>query len=240
MSKFHITKNGKTAKCRAFIKACPLGEHYDTKEQAETAAQKNMSNEYGVLSEVPTDEKLELKAKYDEQYKLLKTNKFKSRKDEEFERTRLARLSRRMKNHNSEVTNLKDILKDIRKPDGGATISISMTNNQKAIVPTSGFCASPYPQYSKVFNTSKEVNHTSILKFIDEIDNEGRDILSQEDTYIGLWNDPDTGKVYLDISKRYNEAEEARIACEQNDQIAYFDLQMLESVDVDRKAKSGH
>ena len=46
-------------------------------------------------------------------------------------------------------------------------------------------------------------------------------------------------KAYLDVSKRYDTAEEARIACEQNDQIAYFDLQTFESVDVNREATSG-
>lgn len=241
MSKYHITKSGKTARCRAVIRSCPL-QHYETKQEADDAIQSQMSDEYGMLSVVPDDsgiDKDDLENKYNNQHKLVKAGKFKSREDEELERTQLAKLSRRMRGNDSEVTNLRYLLKDLKKPDAGVTMSISTKNNQKAIVATAGFCASPYPEYSKVFNNAKEINHSSILEFMDNIERENEGIFSQEDLYIGLWNEPGSGKIYLDLSKRYNSAKDARIACEKNDQIAYYDLQMSESVIVDSKATSG-
>jgi len=238
MAKYHITKSGKPSLCRASLRACPLGKHYNTKEEASDALQTEMSEEYGMLSRVDEDV-VQLKKKYKEQYKIIKEGGFKSIKEEEQARTHLAKLSRKIKGEDNKVENLNDLFKDIRKPDGGATISISTNNNQSAIIPTVGFCASPYPQHSKVFDTSKDVNHSSILEFMINVEKENQDIFSDDETYVGLWNDPKTGKIYLDISKRYHTAQEARIACEENDQIAYFDLQTYESIDVDRSATSG-
>lgn len=237
MSKYHISKSGKPTKCRAFINACPLGQHYGTKEEAYEKIQSQMSDEYGILSK--NQDEINLKKEYDKQYRLIKAGKFKSRKDEELERTKLSKFAKRIKGNDSEVENLRDLLKDLKSPDGGATMSISFNSKEKAIVPTVGFCASPYPEYSKVLNSVKEVNHLTLLKYMDSLDGRGQDILLEKDVYIGLWNDPNSGKIYLDISKRYITSEDARIACEQNDQIAYFDLQMLESVEVNSKAKSG-
>jgi hypothetical protein len=58
-------------------------------------------------------------------------------------------------------------------------------------------------------------------------------------TYIGVWNDSADGKIYVDVSQRYATAEEAGIACENRDQIAFSGLNAFESVDVDGNAKSG-
>ena len=242
MSKYHITKSGKPAKCRAVIKPCPLGTHYATEQEAYDSLQSQMSEEYGVLSSVNLDERsqvVELEKAYKSQCELVKKGKFKSREEEEFERDKLARIAKSRRGNDSEVENMSDLLKDLKEPDAGATISISTTNNKRAIVPTVGFCASPYPEYSKVFNSAKEINHKSILEFMDNVEKNNKGIFLEKDIYIGLWNDPSSGKVYLDLSKRYHSAKDARIACEQNDQIAYFDLQVFESVVVDKNAKSG-
>lgn len=238
MSKYHITKSGKPARCRAITRACPLGQHYETKQEAQDAMQSQMSNEYGVLSSVSNDNKADqdrLKEKYDNQYKLIKAGKFKSREEEELERTQLARYARRIKGNDSEVTGLRDLLKNLRKSNAGATISISSNTNQKAIIATSGFCANPYPEHSKTFKNAKEINHTSILEFMDNIEKDNEGIFSERDVYIGLRKDPKSNEIHLDLSKRYNTAQEARIACEQSNQSIYFDLQMLENVKVDKK-----
>ena len=238
MSKYHITRSGKPARCLAIKRSCPLGEHYETKQEAYDAMQSKMSDEYGVLSGVSDDNSVDqdnLKEKYKNQYRLVKMGKFKSREDEELERTQLAKYSSRLKEKNSEVTNLRDLFKDFRKLDTGAAISISTKNNQKAIIATSGFCASPYPEYSKTFNSVKEINHASILEFMDNIEKEKQDIFLEKDVYIGLWKDPKSNKIQLDLSKRYNSAKDARIACERSNQSTYFDLQVLENVNINKR-----
>ena len=127
---------------------------------------------------------------------------------------------------------LADILKIYISDSGNMSIK-----SKSRLVPQQGLAS--VSQHSKVFDSSKDVSFDSILDFMNEIKSIDGEIFSEDETYIGLWNDPQTGKVYLDISKRYHTAKEARIACEENDQIAYFDLQTFESVDVDRSATSG-
>lgn len=239
MVKYHINKQGIPAICRAKRQPCPLGEHFDNEKEANDYIQGKMEKEFGII---PTDEDIKLnqeqvKIKYERQLELVKEGKFNSNSEELAARTMLAELNSIIKGGDTQEVNLDDVLSDLHSPDSGATIAIS--SETTVITPTTGFCASPYPEHSKVFNNSKEVNLQGVLEFIDNIEKIDKDIFSQDETYIGLWNDPVTGKVYLDISKRYHTAEEASIACEQNDQIAYFDLQTFESVDVDRHAKSG-
>lgn len=239
MSKYHISKSGKPTLCRATKKPCPLGEHFNTEQEAYEHVQKEMLNEFGVISILnPNKDKVDLSKAYKRQEEIVKTGHFISRRNEEYERTKLAKLALKMKGNNVSDVELDEVLRDLRKPDSGATLSANR-NSTKAKIPIVGFCASPYPEYSVVFDNPEDVTLDVLLDFEERVNKESEGIFSQEDVYIGLWNDPATGKIYLDVSKRYDTAEEARIACEQNDQIAYFDLQTFESVDVNREATSG-
>lgn len=53
MAKFHISKSGKPAQCRAQVGKCPLGgesKHYDTREQAQQVIEQKLSTETDMLS----------------------------------------------------------------------------------------------------------------------------------------------------------------------------------------------
>lgn len=126
-------------------------------------------------------------------------------------------------------TSLLDQLNNIHEPDGGATF-----NPKNQLVPTSGFCYSPYPQFSQVAD-AKEVTAEYLLNYTNKYSN----ILNKENHFLGLWNNPEDGKVYIDISINTINASETRKECLQTDQIAYFDLQTFESVTVNSDAKSG-
>lgn len=58
MSKFHISKNGVPAPCKATKGNCPLGgnsgdeNHFDSKEEAQQHADKENSSKYGTLPEI--------------------------------------------------------------------------------------------------------------------------------------------------------------------------------------------
>lgn len=226
MSKYHIKKDGTPGICRAKNGNCPLGgseNHFDSMEDAQVAAQEMMEERFGVES---TEERFEsLKNKL--------TNFNGSTSEQDSLRTEISRLNEELQGSNHNHGTIDDTLSGIHEPDGGATF------NLKGIQPSTGFCASPYPEHSKVFNSSKDVSFEALTQYVSEIEKRDPSIFSQEETYLGMWNDPADGKVYLDISKRYHTAEEARKACEENDQIAFFDLNVFESVDVDRNAKSG-
>lgn len=234
MTKYHINKRGEPAVCKAKSQPCPLGEHFDNEADANKYIQNKMETEFGIISKSENTNNLIIE--YEKQLQLVKDGKFKDLSHEEEMRTRLAEMAK-MKGGDSEEVELGEVLSSLHSPDSGATMSIK--SSKKAISPTTGFCASPYPQHSKVFDNPKEVTFAKLQEFMNNIIEIDKDIFEEDETYIGFWNDPQTGKIYLDISKRYHTAQEARIACEQNDQIAYFDLQTFESVDVDRNAKSG-
>lgn len=230
MTKYHIRKDGTPGICRATSGDCPLGgsaSHFDSVDEAQEVAQARLEQEYGVISKSEA---------HIAQFNSLKEELSNFRgtvADEDALRTKISRLNETIQGASFTEGTLDNTLSGIHEPDGGATFDL------KGIQPSTGFCASPYPEYSKVFSSSKEVTFSALASYVSEVEKANSAIFSQEETYLGMWNDPDDGKVYLDISKRYHTAEEAREACEDNDQIAFFDLNTFESVDVDRNAKSG-
>lgn len=127
-------------------------------------------------------------------------------------------------------SDIEDIVSGVSEPDGGAT-----WNPHTQLSPNSGFCYSPYPERSRKI-TPEDVTPKNIAKYMKD----NADVFDNDDNaFVGLWNDPKTGDVYLDVSVVTDDASEAREKCKEFDQIAFFDLQCYESVEVDRNAKSG-
>lgn len=163
-----------------------------------------------------------------------KMNKLNTETDNEELRTEVALLSqyKNITEGNDSTVETKDVLKTVNQPDGGATFN--PLNNK---TPSSGFCYSPYPEVSKTvkFTDNLSENKEILLNYL----NENKSLLEKENHYIGLWNDPATGIIYMDVSVHSMNAKEVRIGCEEKDQIAYFDLQTFESVTVNQDATSG-
>lgn len=140
-----------------------------------------------------------------------------------------ARQKARQQYHNISYTELYE---NLREPDGGGTFSPT-----RKVSPVVGFCVSPYPQYSETLTLpdSAEEFQTNILEYYQR----HMQLLQEDNTYIGLWHDPETDIIYLNISTVTDNATQARDACLTHDQIAFFDLQTGASVTVDRNATSG-
>lgn len=97
-----------------------------------------------------------------------------------------------------------------------------------------GFPYSPYPERSQA------VHYKNITpKDLDDYVNNNRDLLSEPGNFLGLWHDPDSGLVYIDISVVTNDAAEARKQCLEKDQLPFFDLQTFQTVTVNENASSG-
>lgn len=121
-------------------------------------------------------------------------------------------------------------LVDLAKvPDGGATFNVG-----RKVLITEGFAYSPYPELSRVVN-SKDLTEDNISEYFYEM----KQKLTEDGHCLGLWHDPNTGLVYLDVSVVTNSVRQAREECKNTDQIAFFDMQRFESVTVDRNATSG-
>lgn len=123
-----------------------------------------------------------------------------------------------------------EILGLVAEPDGGATVDL---RNQRAV--TAGFAHSPYPERCLVVDVD-DLDYDTIIGYT----RDNADIFAEDDqANLGLWHNPDDGKVYVDVSIVCTDASEARADCEVNDQKAFFDLQTFDSVTVDNDAKSG-
>lgn len=127
-----------------------------------------------------------------------------------------------------------DMFADIGEPDGRGT-----WNPRTGESPVIGFCWSPYPERSRVLDEPPDSART-FQDIADRFMEENRDIFDHDgNSFIGLWNDPATGKVYLDVSVVGRDAGVARDACRRHDQIAFYDLQVGASVTVNPNATSG-
>lgn len=124
---------------------------------------------------------------------------------------------------------LNSLFDRIRQPDGGFTYHV-LSEEQ----PSEGFALSPYPDRS----FAKEVKDLSLTDLAEYIV-KNRDILSNQDHYLGAWHDPASGKVFLDVSVVSKDEEKAKKLALEKDQIAYFDLKKGVSVTVNPEALSG-
>ena len=116
------------------------------------------------------------------------------------------------------------IIEDVQFSDGGATVD-------KYGKPAQAFYfGSTYPQFEKVVNNSKLVTIELLQEYINHVNRVGNGLLNRNDMFLGLWNDPEDNKVYIDVSQGFNNVKDVAKACKDNGQIAYFDVQKCKSV----------
>lgn len=124
------------------------------------------------------------------------------------------------------MNNLETILKNVRQADGGATI------DKHGNFASGKYYASIYPEYSLIVDNAKDVTAKTIQNYIKQVNKLSGGLLDKDNNYIGLWNDPDTHKVYFDISQAFNDRQAVKNACLEHSQIAYFDSASGKSVKV--------
>lgn len=124
------------------------------------------------------------------------------------------------------MNNLETILKNVRQADGGATI------DKNGNFANGKYYASIYPQYSFIVNNAKNVTAKTIQEYVKQVNKLSGGILDKPNNYIGLWNDPDTNRVYFDISQSFDNRKAVKKACLEHAQIAYFDSEQGKSIKV--------
>lgn len=244
MPSFHISTSGKLVKCKS--DPCKLHGGSDinasTKHEAEIIYEKQLEKQHE--NETKGLEKDANEKSYEEYSKTFDAvteliNESKDEKTQDKFRTARATIKKNfesMNGSNLANNNMVEIFSRVKSPDGGGTITKDGRQS-----PISGFCYSPYPEISQCYNSAEEFApdqktlQNNLIKFY----NKNKSYFKDSNSFIGFWNDPETGKVYLDVSKVTDDATNARSECKQHDQIAFFDLQSYESVTVDQNAKSG-
>ncbi|GAA1048738.1 hypothetical protein [Arthrobacter russicus] len=119
---------------------------------------------------------------------------------------------------------IEAVVKTMREPDGGFTWS-----PVTGIVPTLGFAVSPFPKRSKTVDLAG-MSDVQIIAAVRDYATQNNDLLAKPGYYLGGWNDPATGIVYLDVSTVLDNPFQARKLCLTSAQIAFFDLQTMSSV----------
>lgn len=124
---------------------------------------------------------------------------------------------------------LHEMFDRITKPDGGFTYQ-PVTKEE----PKDGFALSIYPDRSFA-KPATALKYGDLTRFVKR----NADKLKDYDHYVGAWHDPQSDQVFLDVSMVTHDPKQAATLAKQHDQIAYFDLAKMESVDVNRAATSG-
>jgi len=114
----------------------------------------------------------------------------------------------------------QEVVDRIRQPDGG--FSYHATTGQQ---PTTGYALSIHKDRERVLD-AKDVTFANLWKYAQD----NKDLLSQRDNYFGGWHDPESGKVYLDVSTVVNSAAQAAQLGKAHGQLAYLDLKAGKSV----------
>jgi hypothetical protein len=120
----------------------------------------------------------------------------------------------------------RGLLDQIREPNGGFTVH-AVTGRQ----PTSGYALSIY----KDRETTKPAQDLELIDLV-RFATANEDLLRQPDNYFGVWHDPESNLVYMDISIVVRSAAEAERLGRQNQQGSYFDLGDGQLVDIEEEA----
>ena len=104
--------------------------------------------------------------------------------------------------------------------NGGATYNPATDSE-----PTKGYAVSPFKQHERVF-PAKEFCDRNIRQYLGR----RKPLFQDSRICLGAWVDSD--KVYLDCSLVVNTAQEAESLCREHQQLAYFNLETLETVRV--------
>lgn len=124
--------------------------------------------------------------------------------------------------------NFTEALSQLKEPDGGFTI-----DPRTGAAESAGFFVSVHPEH-EVAVPIASVNPQSIARYAYQ----KREVLKQEGNFFGGWHDPETGIVSFDVSSKAQSAEEARRLSAAHGQVAFFDAQTFDSVEVDTSQRN--
>jgi hypothetical protein len=131
-----------------------------------------------------------------------------------------------------DISNRKadDLASRVKTPDGGFTVDPRTGKDIKE-----GYAVAIYP------DRSREIPATAVnRKVIQDYAKSNQDLLSQQGNMMGGWHDPDSGNVWLDVSRVTSDRMEAIDLAKQHNQIAMFDLGTGNSVNTGGTGRSSY
>lgn len=104
--------------------------------------------------------------------------------------------------------------------NGGLTVSIRAGNN----VPTTGYVVAEHSSRGDIIDDARNVSREVLRARIKDYITKNRDMLSQDNMYMGFWLNEADGKLYLDVPTVIQDRQSAIDAGVKADQIAIWDI----------------
>jgi hypothetical protein len=130
---------------------------------------------------------------------------------------------------NTAPTEIAKLYARVHAPDGGFTYQPKLHSE-----PDHGFAVSPYPERSFA-KPAKDFTAADLKAYVLK----NKAMFDDPHNYVGGWNDPESGKVFLDISVVNEDQKAAEALARKSDQIAIFNLKTFTTITVNRGATSG-
>jgi hypothetical protein len=120
---------------------------------------------------------------------------------------------------------VREVLASIEKTGGFSVHPVSAKS------PTTGFMCATVPNAEKVFSSSEEITQPAIQSYLDE---HAAFLSENPKLHLGGWIDPDTEKVYLDLSEQFEDEASAVAAGIKYNQLAVWDVEGKREVRIRR------
>lgn len=118
------------------------------------------------------------------------------------------------------LADVHELSNRLAEPDGGFTIDVRTGREVAA-----GYAVSIFPQHSLELPLA-DATPAALCHYIEQ----HADVLADPHNRLGGWHDPETGRIWLDISLVLADRDEAIKWAEAANQIAIFDLGNFESI----------
>lgn len=207
----------------------PVSKRWERTNKKASSSSHNKGTVSEVLQETQNENNDFIEYSTDELKDILVSMEEKEASHPMYDEVRTELCSRAIKDSKKEKVSSHSAVKGLSEPGSGMTADmISGTSVEH------GFPYSPYPERSVAVHY-KDITAQDLDNYVEN----NRDILSEPGNFLGLWHDPDSGLVYIDISVVTDDASKAREECLEKDQLAFFDLQTFQTVTVNEDATSG-
>lgn len=97
--------------------------------------------------------------------------------------------------------------------------------------PKDGYMCAVYAERSELIEAKDATDASKCESRIQAFYEKNKDVLKEEGNVLGTWLDPDTGNIYLDISKRFEDKAEAIKYASEHNEKAIWDVKNMENID---------
>lgn len=104
-------------------------------------------------------------------------------------------------------------------------------NMKTGAYPKDGYMCAVHADRSELISAADAKDLAKCESRIKDFYEKNKDVLKEDGNVLGTWLDPDTGNIYLDISKRFEDKAEAIKYASEHNEKAIWDVKNMENID---------